>query len=53
MQALHERGLRERDIATLRAQLSERDFERATAQGELMPVAAAVTSALAFTSRRS
>lgn len=52
-QAPHELRLRRQDLAALRDTLGAEDFERASAEGELMGVGAAVSFALTFASRHT
>ncbi|HEX4345476.1 MAG TPA: BTAD domain-containing putative transcriptional regulator [Solirubrobacteraceae bacterium] len=51
MQSPYELGLRERDLELLLDELGAGDFERATTDGELLPIGDAVSSALAFATR--
>ena len=51
-QSPHEHALLERDLATVRTQLGDSGFARASAEGEQMSAGHAVSSALAFAASR-
>lgn len=50
---VRERELRDRDVAALRIALGNEEFERASAEGELMGVGDVVASAVAFATRHA